>query len=256
MHTTITTRLEQRFARCNSPRRRNQILERWTGIAALDGRTPIEIINICGQPDAAQNPVVAALITLHQHGDEDATTILMTALRPMLLASAGTRCASHLDDDTLDSDWAAVAHVLATIDPTVEPTDSDGQPVVFIAHLGHQLGLSRRKLDPAARRWITRRQRNMILGPTIPPRDPTTYEFDLQAGATHDSAVEDGALARIELDRIATAVTNGQIPRSRWNQLIAHRIHELPHHDNTPGCTRVAVHRTATRLAYLVDHAA
>ncbi|WP_420451742.1 hypothetical protein [Ilumatobacter sp.] len=256
MHTTITAHLEQRFGRCNSPRRRNQILDRWAAIPALAGRTPTEIIDICAQPGVEQNPVVAALVRLHQDVDDDATTILMTALRPILLASAGTRCPSHVDDHTVDSDWAALAHVLATVDPTIEPTDRDGQPVAFISYLGYRLGLSRRQLDPAARRWITRRQRNMVLGATIPPRDPTTYEFDLQAGTTHASAVEDGALARIELDRIATAVSSGQIPRSRWDQLVAHRVHELTRPDDTPGRTRVAVHRTATRLAWLVDHAA
>lgn len=257
MHTTITTRLEQRFARCDSPRRRQQIVARWADIAALAGRTPGDIIGLCEQRSIEQNPVVAALIALHQSGDDDATTVLMTALRPMLLASAGTRCTGHLNDDELDQDWAAVAHVLATIDPAIEPTDSDGQPMVLIAHLGQQIGLSRRKLDPAARRWMVRRQRNLILGPTIPPRDPTTYEFDLQAGSTHNSSVEDGALARIELDRIAAVVSSGQIPRSRWDQLVAHRVHELHHNDDdTPGRTRVAVHRTATRLAWLVDHAA
>ena len=89
---------------------------------------------------------------------------------------------------------------------------------------------------------------------TVPPHDPTTYEFDLRAGTTSASAVEDGAIALIELRRIAHVVASGQIQRSRWEQLVTHRIGDP--RGAPPAGTRVAVHRTATRLAYLVDHAA
>ena len=64
------------------------------------------------------------------------------------------------------------------------------------------------------------------------------------------------ALARIELDRISEAVTLGQIPRSRWDELVAHRVRRERCDTEVAGRTRVAVHRTATRLAHLVDHAA
>lgn len=254
MHTTITTQLEQRLARCNSPRRRTQIITRWATNPALAGHTPSDIVDICHRPTTDQNPVVAALLALHQHGDDDATTILMAALRPMVLAAAAIRRAGPIRDNTLDNDWVAVAHVLATVDPTVEPTDSDGQPAVFFAFLGQQIGRSRRTFDPAARRWLVRHQRGMPLGGTVPPHDPTTYEFDLRAGTTSASAVEDGAIALIELRRIAHVVASGQIQRSRWEQLVAHRIGDP--RGAPPAGTRVAVHRTATRLAYLVDHAA
>jgi hypothetical protein len=254
MHTTITTQLEQRLARCNSPRRRTQIMTRWATNPALAGHTPSDIVDICHRPTTDQNPVVAALLALHQNGDDDATTILMAALRPMVLAAAAVRRAGPIRDNTLDNDWVAVAHVLATVDPTVEPTDSDGQPAVFFAFLGQQIGRSRRTFDPAARRWLVRHQRGMPLGGTVPPHDPTTYEFDLRAGTTSASAVEDGAIALIELRRIAHVVASGQIQRSRWEQLVAHRIGDP--RGAPPAGTRVAVHRTTRRLAYLVDHAA
>lgn len=94
----------------------------------------------------------------------------------------------------------------------------------------------------------------MPLGGTIAPHDPTTYEFDLRAGTTSANAVEDGAIALIKLRRIAHVVASGQIPRSRWEQLVAHRIGDP--RGAPPAGTRVAVHRTTRRLAYLVDHAA
>ena len=177
------------------------------------------------------------------------------ATHPSLTSNAAAiRRPGPIRDETLDNDWAAVAHVLATIDPTIEPTDSDGQLIVFFTYLGQQIGRSRRTFDPAARRWLVRHQRGMPLGGTVPPHDPTTYEFDLRAGTTPASAVEDGAIAIIELRRIAHVVNSGQIPRSRWEQLVAHRISDP--RGAPPAGTRVAVHRTAHRLAYLVDHAA
>ena len=168
----------------------------------------------------------------------------MAALRPMVLAAAAVRRAGPIRDNTLDNDWVAVAHVLATVDPTVEPTDSDGQPAVFFAFLGQQIGRSRRTFDPAARRWLVRHQRGTPLGGTIAPHDPTTYEFDLRAGTTSASAVEDGAIALIELRRIAHVVASGQIQRSRWEQLVAHRIGDP--RGAPPAGTRVAVHRAHT----------
>ncbi|MEM1334383.1 MAG: hypothetical protein AAGG08_13105, partial [Actinomycetota bacterium] len=119
-----------------------------------------------------------------------------------------------------------------------------------------RLTASRNTIDPDARRWIARRQRKMLLGGIIPPEDPTTYVFDLKVGTTHHAAVEDQALARVELDRIAEAVTSGQIPQSRWDELVAHRVRRERCDTDVAGRTRVAVHRTATRLAHLVDHAA
>ncbi|WP_373068708.1 hypothetical protein [Gemmatimonas sp.] len=229
-------------------------MTRWATNTALTGHTPSDIVDICHRPTTDQNPVVAALITLHQNSDDDATTILMAALRPMVLAAATIRRPGPIRNETIDNDWVAVAHVLATIDPTEEPTDSDGQPIVYFAFLGQQIGRSRRTFDPSARRWLVRHQRGMPLGGTVPPHDPTTYEFDLRAGTTPASAVEDGAIAIIELRRIVHVVNSGQIPRSRWEQLVAHRISDP--RGAPPAGTRVAVHRTAHRLAYLVDHAA
>lgn len=252
--TTITARLEQHYQRCNSPRRRAQVMTRWATIPALAGLSPDDIIDICERPTIDQNPVVAALIGLHQNGDHDATTVLMTVLRPMVLATAVKRCGRRIDD-AVDNDWAAVGHMLGSIDADSEPLDANGQPDVFLTHLGKRLGLSRRRLDPPAQRWLIRRQRGT--GPKFVLSHPGAIsgEFEIRGGPTTDTSVEDEVLARIELDRIARVVATGQIPRSRWNQLVAHRV--SPHPETVAsGQTRVAVHRTAHRLARLVDHAA
>lgn len=255
MHISITARLEQHYRRCNSPRRRTRIMTRWADIDALAGLAPDEIVDICSRPTTDQNPVVAALIALHQHGDVDATTVLMTVLRPMVLAAAKTRRKGHINSHVIDNDWAATAHTIGTTDPTIEPVDADGHPVVFLTYLGNQIGYSRRRFDPAAQRWLARRQRGTKPTLALLQHDSSSDGADTEGSSTSDTAVEDAALARIELDRIATVVTTGQLPRSRWDQLVAHRIDHQP--DTIASTTtRVAVHRTANQLARLVDHAA
>lgn len=255
MPTTITSRIELHYQRCNGSRRRSQMMTRWATIPPLARLTPDDIIDICSRSTTDQNPVVASLIRLHQNGDEDATAVLMTALRPMVIASAVKRRGRHLDDEVLDNDWAAVAHTLGTIDPDRAPTDSEGEPEVFIAHLGKRIGLSRRQLDPTTQRWLIRHQRGTGPRFILFQPDPTSGEFEITGDRTVETDVEDEVLARIELDRIARVVASGQIPRSRWDQLVAHRVDEHPDEVAT-GRTRVAVHRTAHRLAQLVDHAA
>ena len=231
------------------------MMTRWATIPGLAGLAPDDIIDICSRPTTDQNPVVAALIELHQTGDLDATTVLMTVLRPMVIASAMKRRGRHLDDEVLDNDWAAVAHTVGTIDPHRKPTDSEGKPEVFLAHLGKRIGLSRRRLDPTTQRWLIRRQRGTGPRFILFHPDATSGEFEVRGDPTVETGVEDEVLARIELDRIARVVASGQIPRSRWEQLVAHRVDEHPDTVAT-GRTRVAVHRTAHRLAQLVDHAA
>lgn len=254
MHTAITTRLEADYRHCNSPRRRTRLMTRWAPIPALSGLTPTGIVNACEAATFDQNPIVEALIRLHQDGDEDATTVLMTALRPIVIGAIRRR-GSVVSHDVLDNDWAAVAHTLATIDPGQPPADSEGRPLLYLNYLGNRISHSRRKIDPATRRWLVRRQRDAAVTQTLIDADLASDDSDLRQCSTTATCVEDHAIARVELDRIARAVATGQLPRSRWEQLVDHRI-TSDRDTVASGRTRVAVHRTANRLALLVDHAA
>lgn len=254
MHTAITTRLEADFRRCYSPRRRTRLMTRWADTRALSGLTPTDIIDICEAATFDQNPIVEALIRLHQDGDEDASTVLMTALRPIVIGAIRRR-GSVVSHDVLDNDWAAVAHTLATINPSEPPVDCEGRPLLYLNYLGNRISHSRRKIDPATRRWLARRQRDAAVTQPLIEADLASDDSETRQCSTSATCVEDHAIARVELDRIARAVATGQLPRSRWEELVDHRIIR-ERNTVASGRTRVAVHRTANRLALLVDHAA
>jgi len=253
MHSSITEQLADDFQFCSSPRRQTRIVARWANTPALAGLDPKTIIDICERATFEQNPIVAALIRKHQDRDADATTVLMTTLRPMVISVASTRSFGRLTDEMLDNYWAAIGYMLATIDPAIDPVDRYGNPQLFITHLAGLITASRRSLDPTERRWRERRERGHIEVP-LPDHTKASHHVSGSAGlATSATAVEDDAIARLELGRIADVVSTGAIDTDRWNQLVNHRVNNDV--DGVASCrVRVAVYRTSNHLAALVDH--
>lgn len=247
----LTRLLDQQFEHLQQHHRRQRLLRRWAHDSALAELTPDDIVELCGQATVDQNPVVAALLRQHQNGDPDAGIVLLTVIRPMLKSVVQYRH-GRITDALIDNYWAAASHLIGAIDPDQPPVDRDGQPVAFITHVGNRLCQHVRDLDPAARRWSDRRRR----GEPVIPLDITRRSSEL---LDHDSSqigstVEDIAIARVELTRVADAVRTGSISADRWHQLVEHRLGVST--SRATGADRVAVHRTATRLAGLVGHAA
>ena len=120
--------------------------------ASPRGQTPADILEICGRPSTEQNPVVAALLRLHQTGDPDAGVVLLTVIRPMI--KAVVRCRNgHLTDEVIDNYWSAASHLIGSTTPTGNHRRPRRLPDTFIRHLGNRLHQHARDLAPSERRW-------------------------------------------------------------------------------------------------------
>ncbi len=247
----LTRLLDEQFEHLERHHPRHRILDRWADDPALAGRTPHDVVALCAESTLEQNPVVSALLRRHQSGDPDAGTVLLRALRPMLKAVVEFRY-PKITDDLIDNYWSAASHLIGATDPDLEPVERDGTPMPFITHLGNRLHQHTRDLDPAARRWRERCRR----GDNAIPLDVTRRSHEIADHDTRQTAttVEDAAIARLELTQVADAVRNGGIAADRWRQLVEHRLGATV--APATGAERVAVHRTATRLAGLIGHAA
>ncbi len=234
----ISTQLERQLERCRSPHRHRTITARWAGTKpALAGLSIDDILTCCEAGSTDQNPIIAALIELHQAGDSDASTVLMSACAPMVGAAARKTSTGRVPAATIDTTWAALAHVLATINPDTATDPHDADEEILLRVIGLRFGRCRGRLGRGERQF----NRHEHVG-ALPER------------AGH-SDVEDSAIANVELDRIAAAVNHGVVPADRWQQLVARRLNANHTAPASPR-ERVAIHRTARQLARLVDHVA
>ena len=252
MPSPLTRQLEQQYQHINRHHARERILERWADDPHLAGRTPAALIDLLERQTLEQNPVIATLLRRHQTGDPDAATILLTAMRPMLKCVVVHRHGAGMTDELMDNYWSAASHLIGAIDPTIRPIGRNGRPALFLSYLGDRLVAHLRQLDPEARRWHDRRKQGRLPIPVdLTPRPGSPLETSSRQTVR---SVEDTVLARLELEHVAAAVGDGQIAADRWQQLLQHRLGVSP--TPRPARERVAVHRTAHRLAEIVGHAA
>ena len=256
----VSKQLERQLARCQSPRRHKAITTRWgEQQPALHGLSIGEIIDCCARCTTEQNPIVAALVVLHQAGDTDASTVLMAVCKPLIFKLAHMFHEHGLSYEHIDTMWAALGHALALIDPTDEVVDDDGNPKVFIAMIGSWVAHCKRQLTVNERRYHRdRRQLRVVeLSATIATdrhqAEPATGR-PTRMWADPDTNIELTVISRLELGQIADAVRRGDVDADKWQRLLEHRV------TDTDVCAspseRVAIHRTGRRLARLVDHAA
>jgi hypothetical protein len=262
----ISHQLQRRLARCRAPRRHTAITARWALThTALAGLTIDNIVDCCGRGTIEQNSIVGALIDLHQSGDDDASTVLLSVCSPVVygIAHHTGRSARRTDGREADREtfcsgagsyWAALGHVLTTID-SHPPIGANGQPRVFLAHIGFLVFRSRKQIDASERRRhrYGKCHDDDAMGRLICLTEAIVDDEHRRRYPIDVTAVEDAALHSIELDRIAKVVRDGIITADEWRHLINHRI------DLTTTSTtreRVAAHRTAQYLSRLVDHAA
>ncbi len=253
---TVTIHLQRRLQHCLAPRRHRTITNRWSAAhPAIAGIDIADMLDTCRRRTIDQNPILAALIALHQTGDDDATTVLLSACRPLFygVVRHAQRCATTEGTSGTQTTnyWAALGHVLATIDPT-PPIDHRGRPKPFLEEIAGALFRTRRQFDASERR---RHRYNRSGGDNriIALTDEIVEEQHHRRWADELHDVENHALCRIELSRIADAVRTGTVSLQRWQRLVDHRV--TPLGASSPA-DRVAVHRTATKLAELVEHAA
>ena len=261
----ISHQLQRHLDRCRAPRRHTTITTRWARThIVLAGLSIDNIVDCCRRGTIEQNPIVGALIELHQSGDDDASTVLLSVCRPVVhgIAHHAGRSARPTDGREADNEtacsgassyWAALGHVLATID-SHPPIGADGQPRVFLAHIGFSVFRSRKQIDASDRRRhrYGKRHDDDAMGRLICLTDAIVDDEHRRRYPIDVTAVEDAALRSIELDRIANVIRSGVIAADEWRQLINHRIGPTT---TSTIRERVAAHRTAQCLSRLVDHA-
>lgn len=254
----VDDQIEAQVARCRSPRHQRLIMDRWGRLhPAFNGLSIDEIHARCRRGTTAQNPLVGALIELHQAGDADASSVLLSLCKPIVhgLTRISTKAASRRTNPGFyttvsDTYWAGLGHVLATI-PSGTPTDPDGSEQVFLAYIGHLTSHRRRQHNASERRRL--RFETKVHGERVVQLTDAILESHHVMQDVNRTPVEDSALRMIELNQIADVVRAGLIDADKWRQLLEHRVTTSP---GSTGRDRVAAHRTARRLAELVDHAA
>lgn len=230
----IAASLDRRYHSCCQPRRHQRIQTRWQHYPALAGLAIPDIRQALTTPNANHNTLLADLLRAHQSGDGDATTVLLAAFIPYVCSDP----AIPIGPDRIADRWAALGHLLATIDPADSDRPDEQRPFLLVL-----VGRMRRH---AAR---------LRYGPD-PHTDHTIgggrADVDLDARhPTSPTVVEDHVLARLDLATIARHLQAGTIKPFRWQRLVADRIH-----GPVDRRRRRSVSHTAHRLAVLTDRVA
>jgi hypothetical protein len=175
-----------------------------------------------------------ALLRLHQAGDTDATTLLLTAAAPII----GTLATRDYHTDRFDHLWAATARLLATGDPD---TYSAGRPflVTFMGRLRRDAQRSRHA-----------EERSRITTSFDAANDTRPSHVTPVFGPLQTTSVDDIIIARAELAAVLRHVRN-TARGDRWHELVEHAIHTQP----LPIAVRVRIHRLRRRLLDLRDAA-
>ena len=250
----ITTVVNDAMRRLQSPSHRRRLEQRWNDEPHLGGLGLDDIIARCAIPTTEHNPIVANLIDLHQHGDPDATQVLLYIICPIV--TSYSRRSDH--PDAISNHWAGAGHVLATYDPTKPPVYSDGTPRPHLHHLADLIRSRARTLDPLARNTYRRHHRGeprLVIGlPTQPGHNSDDTRivpmWNLDPGP---DPTADAALRRVALSQVRDCVDSGHITQHHLRQLIAHRVTDT--RNGSSSTERMAVMRTGRRLAAYVTAA-
>jgi hypothetical protein len=215
------------------PARWHRTRQRWaTTSPPLATLTPDDFYDRFTDPHHAEHtPTCVALLRLHQAGDADATTLLLTAIAPII----GSIARNHYQANRFDHLWAATARLLATGDP--DGYLDGGRPflVTFMGRLRRDAQRSRCAED----RVIVATTYNTI-GAEHPHGTPAF-------GPRVSSTVEDAVIARDHLNTIADYLRN-TTRVDRRNELINHTIHAQP----IAPAGRVRIHRLRQQLRELL----
>ena len=209
----IAGSLDRRYRRCCQPRRHELTRQRWATYPALAGRPIPDIRRAATTADAANNPVVADLLRAHQAGDTDATTVLLCAFIPYVCRDP----ALTVGPDRIADRWAALGRLLAITDP-VRRRPTRRAPIV----------------PPRPRRTHAPPRHPAALQPRpprrcLPSRPPEVADSHGALDGRHHTipgAVENQALARLDLQLIADHLRAGTIKPKRWQRLVNSHLYD------------------------------
>ena len=238
----IAANLDRRYRRCCQPRRHERTRQRWSSYPALAGRSLPDIRHTAAAADRRHNPVLADLLRAHQAGDSDATTVLLCAFIPYVCRDP----AITVGPDRIADRWAALARLLAITDPA--DIDRVGEHRAFLHVLVGRMRRHATRLRYDADRHVS----SLGYDPDrhVDPRPDFDDVFE-RCHHTTPGAVEDHALARLDLQIIADHLRAGTITPIRWRRLVDSHIYG---HANRSA--RRSVGRTIDRLAALTGHVA
>jgi hypothetical protein len=238
----VTRQLAPLFACCRSSTRQRRIQSRWLRYPTLAGTSVDDVVAVLGDPNRPDhNAVCADLLRAHQHGDHDATVVLLVACRPLVLAVVQPRHGG----DQFPRLWAAVAKALATTDPD----DVAAGPKPFLVTLiGRIRRDSRRQHQSQARALV----------PTGFEDTSVAVQLDRVAARSSRSGVEDHAIARLFLRSIGDQLRQGALDAEHWQQLVRHSRLELDPAPRGPSDSRLRMRilRLRRELADSVGYAA
>lgn len=230
--------LTTQYERCHWPARRRRIAQRWTRYPGLAGKTLEEIAAVLADPDHHDhNSVGADLLRGHHNGDPDATTVLLVAFRPLVLA-LGRPAQPHTRRRSLDSRahlWAAVGKLVATTDP--DAMAASDRPFMFTL-----LGRVRRD----AGRYNALHTRGYI------PVGGSAHDIDhhIETDSGHTDTTEQAGIAAVCLHQIGSYVRRRG--PDRWRELVHHAVGDA---EPIGDVARKRVHRLRPHLVRLTQAA-
>ena len=237
----IAASLDRRYRRCCQPRRHERTRQRWSTLPGA--RRPIHPRHPPHRrppPTADHNPVLADLLRAHQAGDSDATTVLLCAFIPYVCRDP----AITVGPDRIADRWAALGRLLAITDPA--DADRPGEHRSFLHVLVGRMRRHATRLRYGPDRHVAA---------ALPDRTSTVADSHGALDGRHHTipgAVEDQALARLDLQLIADHLRAGTIKPIRWQRLVDSHIYGA--HRPIRTLRRSTAHRR--RLAVLTGHVA
>ena len=214
-------------SRLTSRRSTQRLAIRWAGSPHLYGKTPAEMLDVLanrGHDD--HDRIMRGLATESQKHDEDATVLLLCALRPGLWKLAHTyhraRLSGAFDDLVVNA-----VHVISRVDPTMDQ--------LYDRILGRI-----RAATPRAAEW--------------PIETPVARLDDLPSSTADD--IVDQIEACEALHRLGDLRQADSSHAADWDDLIAIRVHGVHARDlargRTTGQVRADISRFSRRLERLL----
>ena len=211
-------------SRLTTRRWTQRLVTRWADDPQLHGRTPAEMLDVLahrGHDD--HDRIVRGLATHSQLHDEDATVLLLAALRTGLWKLAHTyhqpRLGGAFDDLIVNA-----VHVISRVDPSMDR--------LYDRILGRI-----RAATPRASEW--------------PTEEPVAEFHDIPGAA--DSELVDQIEARDVLRRLGELRQADTVHTADWNDLIAVRVHGTFARDIARGRTTSQVRADISRFSHRLE---
>ena len=205
-------------------RRAQRLTTRWAHDPNLNEWTPDELLDVLtdrGHGD--HDRIMRGLTTRSQHHDEDATVLLLAALRPGLWKLAHNYHRARLND-AFDDLIVNAVHVIARVDPSLDR--------LYDRILGRVRAATPRR-------------------PNEPVEEPVAELDDFPR--VHETEIVDQLEARDLLRRIGELRRADSLHANEWNDLLAVRVHGIYARDVARGRTTNQVRAEISRFSHRLE---